>query len=115
MINNLSSHKRATARKRIEAAAATLLFLPQHRLQPDWEAVLAPQGHAAKDRRTHSRRPWDLIRQLVDIFQPEKSPTTSAHAAMIQRDRKTSPQKPMARSCGCGRYLPTGPGDLTRD
>lgn len=63
VMDNLSSHKRASVRERIEAAGATLRFLPplQPRLQPN--RLLTPQGHAAKSRRTNRQRPLEPDRQ----------------------------------------------------
>lgn len=65
IMDNLSSHKREAIRKRIEAAGATLRFLPalQSRLQPDRESVLPPQGHASESWRAHRQRSLGLDRQ----------------------------------------------------
>ena len=58
IMDNLSSHKRASVRELIEAAGATLRFLPPYspRLQPDRKGLLAPQGDAPKDRRANRGR-----------------------------------------------------------
>lgn len=65
IMDNLSSHKRASVRERIEAAGANPALPPaiQPRLQPDREGVLAPQGHAPKDRRANRQRPLGPDRQ----------------------------------------------------
>ena len=58
IMDNLSSHKRASVRELIEAAGATSRFLPPYspRLQPDRKGLLAPQGDAPKDRRANRGR-----------------------------------------------------------
>ena len=73
-MDNLSSHKRATARERIEAADATQHFLPSY--SPDFnlienvfsrlKAVLREIGERAVSGL------WDLIGRLVDIFLPDE-------------------------------------------
>lgn len=57
IMDNLSSHKRASVRERIEAAGATLRFLPPYSPDFNREGLLAPQGHAQEDRRTDGKRP----------------------------------------------------------
>jgi len=74
IMDNLSSHKRASVQVLIEAAGATLRFLPPY--SPDFnpiekafsrlKAMLRKAGE-----RTVSRL-WSLIGKLVDIFQPQK-------------------------------------------
>ena len=74
IMDNLSSHKRDAVRERIEAAGATLRFLPPY--SPDFnpiekafsrlKAMLTKIGE-----RTVSGL-WDLIGKRVDIFQPHE-------------------------------------------
>ena len=74
VMDNLSSHKRAAVREKIEAAGATLRFLPPY--SPDFnpinkafsplKAMLPQIGE-----RTVSGL-WDLIGKLVNNFQPDE-------------------------------------------
>ena len=74
IMDNLSSHTRDAVRERIEAAGATLRFLPPY--SPDFnpiekafsrlKAMLTKIGE-----RTVSGL-WDLIGKRVDIFQPHE-------------------------------------------
>ncbi len=66
----LSSHKRVAVEERIEAAGATLRFLPPY--SPDFNPIEKASSHLEAmlrkaDERTVSRL-WDLIGRLVDIF-----------------------------------------------
>lgn len=74
IIDNLTSHKCASVRDRVEPKGATLHFLPPY--SPDFspiekafsrlKAMLRKVGE-----RTVSRL-WDLIGRLADIFQPSE-------------------------------------------
>ena len=74
IMDNLSSHKRASVREAIEAAGARLMFLPPY--SPDFnpiekafarlKAMLCRAGE-----RTVSGL-WSLIGKLVDLFQPQE-------------------------------------------
>jgi transposase len=72
IMDNLSSHKRASVRERIEAAGATLRFLPPY--SPDFNPIekafskLKAMLRKAEERTVRSL--WDLIGKLVGIFQP---------------------------------------------
>ncbi|MFO1125116.1 MAG: transposase [Methylocystis sp.] len=59
VMDNLGSHKGANVRKAIEAAGATLLYLPalQSGLQSNRDGVLKTQSAAAKGSRANRRRP----------------------------------------------------------
>jgi transposase len=66
---------RTAIREKIEAAGATLRFLPplQPGLQPYRKSVRAPQGDAPESGRTQRGSGlWSLIGKLVDIFQPDE-------------------------------------------
>lgn len=71
-MDNLSSHKRASVRKTIEAADATLHFLPPY--SPDFNVIeKAFSKIKAMFRKVGEwavNGLWDLIGRLVDIFQP---------------------------------------------
>ena len=72
IMDNLSSHKRASVRERIEAAGATLRFLPPY--SPDFNPIekafskLKAMLRKAEERTVGGL--WDLIGKLVDIFKP---------------------------------------------
>jgi transposase len=72
IMDNLSSHKRASVGERIEAAGATLRFLPPY--SPDFNPIeKAFSKLKAMPRKTGERTVkglWDLIGRLVDMFQP---------------------------------------------
>ncbi|HJS40120.1 MAG TPA: transposase [Sphingomicrobium sp.] len=72
IMDNLSSHKRPAVRDRIEAAGATLRFLPPY--SPDFNPIEKAFSRLKAmlrkiDERTVSGL-WSLIGKLVDIFQP---------------------------------------------
>jgi transposase len=70
IMDNLSSHKRASVRELIEAAGATLRFLPPY--SPDFNPIekafskLKAMLRKAEERTVGGL--WDLIGKLVDIF-----------------------------------------------
>jgi transposase len=72
VMDNLSSHKRASVRELIEAAGATLRFLPPY--SPDFNPIekafskLKAMLRKAEERTVSGL--WDLIGKLVDIFKP---------------------------------------------
>lgn len=72
IMDNLSSHKRVSVRERIEAAGATLAFLPPY--SPDFNPIekafskLKAMLRKAEERTVNGL--WDLIGKLVDIFKP---------------------------------------------
>lgn len=63
IMDNLSSHKRASVCERIEAAGATLRFLPPY--SPDFNPI--EKAFSKLKARTVNGL-WDLIGRLVDIF-----------------------------------------------
>lgn len=74
IMDNLSSHKRAAVKERIEAAGTTLRFLPPYKpgLQPYREGLLPAPGHTPQGGRGTVSGVWDLIDRLVEIFQPDE-------------------------------------------
>ena len=74
IMDNLSSHKRASVRELIEAAGATLLFLPPY--SPDFNPIEKAFSRLKAMLRKAGERTvsglWDLIGKLVDLFQPRR-------------------------------------------
>ena len=74
IMDNLSSHKRTAVRERIEAAGATLRFLPPY--SPDFNPIEKAFSRLKAMLRKVGERTvsglWDLIGRLVDIFQPDE-------------------------------------------
>jgi len=72
IMDNLSSHKRAAVKERIEAIGATLRFLPPY--SPDFNPIEKAFSRLKAMLRKVGERTvsglWDLIGKLVDIFQP---------------------------------------------
>lgn len=71
-MENLSSHKRASVRELIEAAGATLRFLPPYSLdfKPIERAFPKLKARLRKAEEQTVNTLWDLIGKLVGIFQP---------------------------------------------
>lgn len=74
IMDNLSSHKRASAQEAIETAGATLRFLPPY--SPDFNPIEKAFSRLKAMLRKEGERTvsglWDLIGKLVDIFQPDE-------------------------------------------
>jgi transposase len=74
IMDNLSSHKRASVRELIEAAGATLRFLPPY--SPDFNPIEKAFSKLKAMLRKIGERTvsglWALIGRLVDIFQPRE-------------------------------------------
>ena len=72
IMDNLSSHKRASVREKIEAVGATLLFLPPY--SPDFNPIEKAFARLKAMLRKVGERTvsglWNLIGKLVDIFKP---------------------------------------------
>ncbi len=72
IMDNLSSYKRVAVKERIEAAGATLRFLPPY--SPDSNPIEKAFSRLKAMLRKAGERTvsglWDLIGRLVDIFQP---------------------------------------------
>jgi transposase len=73
-MDNLSSHKRASVREKIEATGATLRFLPPY--SPDFNPIEKAFSCLKAMLRKIGERTvsglWDIIGKLVDIFQPNE-------------------------------------------
>lgn len=91
IMDNLSSHKRAAVKERIEAAGATLRFLPPY--SPDFNPIEKAFSRLKAMLREAGERTvdglWCMIGRLVDIFHPPNAPITSNHAATNRNERKT--------------------------
>lgn len=74
IMDNLSSHKRAAVRELIEAAGASLLFLPPY--SPDFNPIEKAFSRLKAMLRKAAERTvsglWALIGKLVDLFQPNE-------------------------------------------
>ena len=74
VMDNLSSHKRTAICEKIEAAGATLRFLPPY--SPDFNPIEKAFARLKAMLRKAGERTvaglWDLIGKLVDIFQPDE-------------------------------------------
>ena len=74
IMDKLSSHKRPAVRDRIEAAGATLRFLPPY--SPDFNPIEKAFSRLKAMLRKAGERTvsglWSLIGKLVDIFQPKE-------------------------------------------
>ena len=72
IMDNLASHKRAAVRELVEAAGATLLFLPPY--SPDFNPIEKAFARFKAMLRKAAERTvaglWALIGKLVDIFRP---------------------------------------------
>ena len=74
IMDNLSSHKRASVRKLIEETGASLLFLPPY--SPDFNPIEKAFARLKAMLRKAGERSvtglWGLIGRLVDIFKPDE-------------------------------------------
>lgn len=74
IMDNLSSHKRASIRDLIEAAGARLMFLPPY--SPDFNPIEKAFARLKVMLRKAGERTvsglWSLIGKLVDLFQPHE-------------------------------------------
>ena len=74
IMDNLSSHKRASVREAIEAAGARLMFLPPY--SPDFNPIEKAFARLKAMLRKVGERTvsglWSLIGKLVDLFQPQE-------------------------------------------
>ena len=73
-MGNLSSHKRVAVRERVEAASASLVFLPPY--SPDFNPIEKAFSKLKAYLRKAAERTvsglWNLIGQIVDIFTPQE-------------------------------------------
>jgi len=74
IMDNLSSHKRATVRERIEAAGANLMFLPpcSPDCNPIEKAFSKLKALLCKAAERSVSGLWALIGKLVEIFTPKE-------------------------------------------
>jgi transposase len=74
IMDNLSSHKQAEVRELIEAAGATLLFLPPYSpdLNPIEKAFARLKAMLRKAAERTVSGLWDLIGKLAGLFQPNE-------------------------------------------
>jgi len=74
IMDNLSSHKRSAVRERIEAAGATVRFLPPYTpgFNPIEKAFSRLKAMLRKAGERIISGLWDLIGKLFDIFQPDE-------------------------------------------
>jgi len=74
IMDNLSSHKRASVREAIETAGARLMFLPPY--SPDFNPIEKAFARLKAMLRRAGERTvsglWSLIGRLVDLFQPKE-------------------------------------------
>ena len=70
IMDNLSSHKQARVRELIEAAGATLLFLPPY--SPDLNPFARLKAMLRKAAERTVSGLWDLIGKLTGLFQPNE-------------------------------------------
>ena len=74
VMDNLSSHKRASVREMIEAVGARLLFLPPY--SPDFNPIEMAFAKLKALLREAAKRTveglWSAIGRLVDVFTPEE-------------------------------------------
>jgi transposase len=72
-MDNLSSHKGPRVREMIEAAGATLLFLPPH--SPDFSPI--ENSFAKLKARKAAERTvsdlWDTVGRIIDTYSPKKT------------------------------------------
>jgi len=74
IMDNLSGHKRAAVRERIEAVGATLRFLPPY--MPNFNTIEKAFSRLKAILRKAGERTvsglWRLIGKLLDIFKPDE-------------------------------------------
>ena len=92
IMDNLSSHKRASVREKIEAVGAALRFLPPY--SPDFNPIEKARSRGSKPCSARQANAPSLASGTSSECSstspsPTNAPTTSARAAMIQHDRKT--------------------------
>lgn len=75
ILDNLSSHKRPAAREMIEAAGATMMFLPPY--SPDFNPIEKAFSKLKALLRKAAERTvtelWDRIGKLIDLVEPQEA------------------------------------------
>jgi transposase len=91
IMDNLSSHKRTAVRERIEAAGASLMFLPPY--SPDFNPIEKAFARLKAMLRKAGERTvsglWSLIGTLAELFQPQECANYFSSCAMTRTERKT--------------------------
>ena len=81
IMDNRSSHKAPAARKAIEAAGASLLFLPPY--SPDFypieQALSKLKAHLLKAAERIIHGLWDAIGRMLDLYLPQECAIYSAN------------------------------------
>lgn len=89
VMDNLSSHKGPRIREMIEAAGATLLYLPPY--SPDLNPIENAFAKLKANLRKAAERTvgglWDAIGRIIDIYTPTESSNYFAAAGYLQPDR----------------------------
>ncbi len=82
VMDNLSSHKSEEVREIIEAAGATLLYLPPYSpdLNPIEMAFAKLKAHLRKAAERSMPALWDRIGMILDIFSPAECANFFSHA-----------------------------------
>ena len=90
IMDNLSSHKRAAVREKIETAGATLRFLPPY--SPDFNPIEKAFSRLKAMLRKAGERTvsglWGLIGRLVDLFHPDECANYFSSCGYEPDDRK---------------------------
>ncbi len=74
IMDNLSSYKAPAAREAIEAAGASLLFLPPYNpdFNPIEQAFSKLKAHLCKAAERTIHGLWDAIGRILDLYPPQK-------------------------------------------
>lgn len=106
IMDNLSSHKGPRIREMIEAAGATLLYLPPY--SPDFNPIENAFAKLKANLRKAAERTvnglWEAVGRIVDTYSPAESTNYFAAAGYLQPDRLTllAPPRPAAQHLsGC--------------
>jgi transposase len=91
VMDNLSSHKGPRVREMIEAAGATLLYLPPY--SPDFNPIENAFAKLKANLRKAAERTvgglWDAVGRIIDTYTPAESSNYFAAAGYLQPDRLT--------------------------
>ena len=90
-MDNLSSHKGPRIRQMIEAAGATLLYLPPY--SPDFNPIENAFAKLKANLRKAAERTvgglWDAVGRTIDTYTPAESTNYFAAAGYLQPDLPT--------------------------
>lgn len=91
VMDNLSSHKGPRIRELIEAAGATLLYLPPY--SPDFNPIENAFARLKANLRKAAERTvgglWDAVGRIIDTYTPAESTNYFTAAGYLQPDRLT--------------------------